>query len=89
MDTTEGDNFPSTPHSVRSTFTTVTTDSDPTKLHDLMIRRNIDTMSILSDVSGMSGFSGTPGSTHTMARIKRGSRPQVQYDMILHTHSLF
>ena len=83
MDTTEGDNPPSTPHSLRSNFTTVTTDSDPTKSlgHDVLARARggayVDSISIMSDASGNSGFSATPSTTSHVSRIKRGSRPQV------------
>lgn len=77
MDTTEGENLPSTPHSTRSTFTNITTDSDPTRLHDAVLRRNVDTYSITSDISGTSGTSGTPSVHSTLSRIKRHARPQV------------
>ncbi|XP_019848951.1 PREDICTED: uncharacterized protein LOC109580353 isoform X2 [Amphimedon queenslandica] len=82
MDTTEGDNPPSTPHSLRSNFTTVTTDSDPTKSlgHDVLARAragaHVDSISIMSDASANSGFSATPSTTSHVSRIKRGSRPQ-------------
>lgn len=84
MDTTEGDNPPSTPHSLRSNFTTVTTDSDPTKSlgHDVLARARagayVDSISIMSDASANSGFSATPSATSHVSRIKRGSRPQVR-----------
>lgn len=78
MVTYEGENLPLTPHSTRSTFTTVTTDSDPTKsLGGELRSRNIDTLSILSDTSGTSGFSGTL--PNPLTRIKRAARPQVRH----------
>ena len=77
MVTNEGENLPLTPHSTRSTFTTVTTDSDPTKSLSTDVRlKNMDTLSILSDASGTSGFSGTL--PNHLSRIRRSTRPQVR-----------
>ena len=76
MVTNEGENLPLTPHSTRSTFTTVTTDSDPIKSLGTGLK-NMDTLSILSDASGTSGFSGTL--PNPLSRIRRVARPQVRH----------
>ena len=72
MDTTEGDNVPSTPHSTRSNFTTATNESDKTE----GVRKTVDTVSILSDTSGTSAFSGISQNPLTKRVVR--TRPQVQ-----------
>jgi hypothetical protein len=69
----EGENPPSTPHSARSTFTTVTNDSDNSKIEGggTVTRPKLDTVSLLSDTSGASYFSGMSPNPHTISRIKK------------------